>query len=135
VVPTGRLRRVGRHRGLLARRADAMSARRVVVVGAGHGGFSVCAALRTMGWDGELTLIDSDTHLPYQRPPLSKKVLAGEQVLEDAHFRPRAFYDDHGIGLLLDHRVIGIDRGAHAVEIEGHRPVGYDHLVLATGAR
>jgi 3-phenylpropionate/trans-cinnamate dioxygenase ferredoxin reductase subunit len=112
-----------------------MSARRVVVVGAGHGGFSVCATLRTMGWDGELTLIDSDAKLPYQRPPLSKKVLAGEQALEDAHFRPRAFYDDHGIGLLLGHRVAGIDRVARTVDIEGHSPVEYDHLVLATGAR
>jgi 3-phenylpropionate/trans-cinnamate dioxygenase ferredoxin reductase subunit len=112
-----------------------MSERRVVVVGAGHGGFSVCATLRTMGWDGELTLIDSDQTLPYQRPPLSKKVLAGEQTLEDAHFRPRAFYDDHGIGLLLGHRVVGIDRVARTVEIEGHSPVSYDHLVLATGSR
>src|ERR1700754_3834444 len=111
------MRRAGRHHRLPSRRADDMSTRRVVIVGAGHAGFTVCATLRTMGWDGELTLIDSDTLLPYQRPPLSKKVLAGEQVLEDAHFRPRAFYDDHGIGLLLDHRVIGIDRGARAVEI------------------
>jgi 3-phenylpropionate/trans-cinnamate dioxygenase ferredoxin reductase subunit len=112
-----------------------VSARRVVVVGAGHGGFTVCATLRTMGWDGELTLIDSDHTLPYQRPPLSKKVLAGEQTLSDNHFRPRAFYDDYDIGLVLGHRVVAIDRVDRAVHLDGVPPLSYDHLVLATGAR
>ena len=93
-----------------------MSARRAVVIGAGHGGFTVCATLRTMGWDGELTLVDSDQMLPYQRPPLSKKFLAGEETLSDTHFRPPAFYDDHDIGLVLGHRVIGIDRAARLPE-------------------
>ena len=91
-----------------------MSVRRVAIVGAGHAGFTVCATLRTLGWDGELTLIDSDQRLPYQRPPLSKKVLAGAETLEDAYFRPSAFYDDHGIGLALGHRVVGIDRAQRA---------------------
>jgi 3-phenylpropionate/trans-cinnamate dioxygenase ferredoxin reductase subunit len=112
-----------------------VSARRVVVVGAGHGGFTVCATLRTMGWDGELTLVDSDDMLPYQRPPLSKKFLAGEETLSDTHFRPPAFYDDHNIGLVLGRRVIGIDRAARTVDVEGGQPLDYDHLVLATGAR
>ena len=112
-----------------------MSVRRVAVVGAGHAGFTVCATLRTLGWDGELTLIDSDDSLPYQRPPLSKKVLAGAETLEDARFRPRAFYDDHDIGLVLGHRVVGIDRSARAVHLEGRPSLDYDHLVLATGAR
>ena len=112
-----------------------MSARRAVVIGAGHGGFTVCATLRTMGWDGELTLVDSDQMLPYQRPPLSKKFLAGEEALSDTHFRPPVFYDDHDIGLVLGHRVIGIDRAARTVDVEGGPPLDYDHLVLATGAR
>jgi 3-phenylpropionate/trans-cinnamate dioxygenase ferredoxin reductase component len=112
-----------------------VSVRRVAIVGAGHAGFTVCATLRTLGWDGELTLIDSDQTLPYQRPPLSKKVLAGAETLEDAYFRPRAFYDDHGIGLVLGHRVVGIDRAQRAVQLDGRPPVSYDHLVLATGAR
>jgi 3-phenylpropionate/trans-cinnamate dioxygenase ferredoxin reductase subunit len=112
-----------------------VNARRVVVVGAGHAGFTVCATLRTMGWDGELRLIDSDATLPYQRPPLSKKVLAGRQTLSDAHFRPRAFYDDHDIGLVLGYRVVAVDRAARAVHLDGLPPVSYDHLVLATGAR
>jgi 3-phenylpropionate/trans-cinnamate dioxygenase ferredoxin reductase component len=112
-----------------------VSVRRVVVVGAGHAGFTVCATLRTLRWDGELTLVDVDQMLPYQRPPLSKKVLAGEQTLDDAHFRPRAFYDDHGIGLALGHRVVAIDRVQRAVQLDGRPPLSYDHLVLATGAR
>jgi 3-phenylpropionate/trans-cinnamate dioxygenase ferredoxin reductase subunit len=112
-----------------------VSARRVVVVGAGHAGFTVCATLRTLGWDGELTLIDSDHALPYQRPPLSKKVLAGEQTLEDAHFRPHDFYGAHGIDLVLGRRVVAIDRIERAVQLDGRSALEYDHLVLATGAR
>jgi 3-phenylpropionate/trans-cinnamate dioxygenase ferredoxin reductase component len=108
--------------------------RRVVVVGAGHGGFTICATLRTIGWDGEITLIDSDHLLPYQRPPLSKKFLAGDQSLNDTHFRPRGFYEENGINLVLGRRVVAIDRVACAVELEGRSPIGYDHLVLATGA-
>jgi 3-phenylpropionate/trans-cinnamate dioxygenase ferredoxin reductase component len=109
--------------------------RRVVVVGAGHAGFTMCATLRTIGWNGELRLIDSDHILPYQRPPLSKKLLAGEQELSDNHFRPRSFYDDHGIDLVLGHRVVAIDRADRTVRLDGHPPLSYDHLVLATGAR
>jgi len=112
-----------------------VSARRVVVVGAGHAGFTVCATLRTLGWDGELTLIDSDHTLPYQRPPLSKKVLAGEQTLDDAHFRPHDFYGHYGIDLVLGHPVVAIDRVERAVQLDGRPPLSYDHLVLATGAR
>lgn len=112
-----------------------MIARRVVVIGAGHAGFTLCATLRTMGWDGELTLVDSDQMLPYQRPPLSKKFLAGQETLSDTHFRPRAFYDDHNIDLILGHRVVGIDRSARTVHADGLPALAYDHLVLATGAR
>src|ERR1700758_5449286 len=135
VMPARGRRRPGWHRRLPAGRAGVVSARRVVVVGAGHGGFNVCAALRTMGWDGELTLVDSDHMLPYQRPPLSKKFLAGEETLADTYFRPRTFYDDHDIGLVLGHRVVGIDRRARTLQLEGRAPLAYDHLVLATGAR
>jgi 3-phenylpropionate/trans-cinnamate dioxygenase ferredoxin reductase component len=112
-----------------------VSARRVVVVGAGHGGFTVCATLRTMGWDGELTLVDLDEMLPYQRPPFSKKFLAGQETLEDTYFRPRAFYEANDISLVLGHRVVGIDRAARTVHADGYPALDYDHLVLATGAR
>src|SRR5246127_284271 len=135
VMPAGSQRRAGRHRRPPARRAGVVSVRRVAVVGAGHAGFTVCATLRTLGWDGELTLIDSDDKLPYQRPPLSKKVLAGEQTLDDAYFRPRDFYGDHGIDLVLGYRVVAIDRVERAVQLDGRPPLSYDHLVLATGAR
>jgi 3-phenylpropionate/trans-cinnamate dioxygenase ferredoxin reductase subunit len=112
-----------------------MSVRRVVVVGAGHAGFTVCATLRTMGWDGNLTLVDSAQMLPYQRPPLSKKFLAGQETLSDTHFRPRDFYTNNDIDLILGHQVVGIDRNARTVQAAGAPPLAYDHLVLATGAR
>jgi 3-phenylpropionate/trans-cinnamate dioxygenase ferredoxin reductase subunit len=112
-----------------------MSVRRVVVAGGGHGGFTVCATLRAMGWDGELTLVDADERLPYQRPPLSKKFLSGAQSLEDTHFRPRAFYDEHDIDLVVGHRAVAIDRIDRSIQLDGRPALDYDHLVLATGAR
>ena len=45
---------------------------RVVIVGAGHGGFQVAASLRQHGFDGEVILVGDEPVLPYQRPPLSK---------------------------------------------------------------
>jgi 3-phenylpropionate/trans-cinnamate dioxygenase ferredoxin reductase component len=73
--------------------------------------------------------------VPYQRPPHSKKFLAGQETLSDTYFRPRAFYADHDIDLVLGRQIVGIDRAARTVHADGHPPLGYDHLVLATGAR
>jgi 3-phenylpropionate/trans-cinnamate dioxygenase ferredoxin reductase subunit len=107
----------------------------VVIVGAGQAGFQTAASLRLEGFSGAITLVGDEPHLPYQRPPLSKGVLAGKQTVDGLAFRPERFYEDHSIELLLSQRAVSIDREARRVGLASRTSVDYDHLVLATGAR
>ena len=108
---------------------------RVVIVGAGHGGFQLAASLRQNGFDGDIALIGDEPQLPYQRPPLSKDYLDGKIGLNLLLMRPEAFFAEHRIELLMGASVGGIDRAARAVVLGDGKRVSYDHLVLATGAR
>lgn len=108
--------------------------RAVVIAGAGQAGFQVAASLRQEGFDGRVVLIGDEPGLPYQRPPLSKAYLAdgnGDRLT----FRPREFFAEHGIELVLDAGVRRIDRAACRVELADGRGYAFDHLVLALGAR
>jgi 3-phenylpropionate/trans-cinnamate dioxygenase ferredoxin reductase subunit len=107
----------------------------VVIAGAGQAGFQTAASLRAEGFDGSITLIGEERHLPYQRPPLSKGLLAGKQTVDHLPFRPEKFYTDHSITLELSQRVVGIDRQNMRVALGSRTYVEYDWLVLATGAR
>lgn len=104
-----------------------------VVVGAGHGGLSCALALREEGWSGPVTLIGDEPHPPYDRPPLSKRVLvdpasAGSITLADGESLARSEIR------LVSGRVERIDRAARKVLLVDGTRRGYDHLVLATGA-
>ena len=106
---------------------------RIVVVGGGQAGSAAVAKLRVLGHDGPLTLIGEEPVPPYQRPPLSKAYLTGEMEAERLFLRPAAFYADQGIDLLTGVQVTCIDRTAQTVD-PGGRTLGYDALILATGA-
>ncbi len=107
----------------------------VVIAGAGHGAGQVVASLKQHKYDGRIVLIGDEPYLPYQRPPLSKKFLAGELPPERLYFKPASFYDDPRIEMLQDTRVAGIDRAAGTVTTDGDREIHYDKLVLALGSR
>ena len=106
----------------------------VVIIGAGHAGFQCAAALRQQAFEGEVTLIGDEDHLPYQRPPLSKGYLLGKVRKDDLAFRGADFFDTHRIRRLTG-RVEAIDRTAQRVHLRSGETLGYDHLVLATGSR
>ncbi len=108
---------------------------RVVIVGAGHGGFQLAASLRQNGFDGAIALVGDEPHLPYQRPPLSKDYLAGKIGLDLLLMRPASFYDDQRIESLSGAAVREIDRAGKAIQLSDGKRLAYDHLVLATGAR
>jgi 3-phenylpropionate/trans-cinnamate dioxygenase ferredoxin reductase subunit len=108
---------------------------RVVVVGAGHGGFQAAASLRQNGFDGEIVLIGDEPRLPYQRPPLSKDYLSGKIGLDLLLMRPEAFFADQRVELMMGVAVTAIDRAGQAVALSDGKRLDYDHLVLATGAR
>jgi 3-phenylpropionate/trans-cinnamate dioxygenase ferredoxin reductase subunit len=107
----------------------------VVIVGAGQGGFQAAWSLRTEGYDGSITLIGDEPHLPYQRPPLSKGFLLGKQELESAALRPEKFFQDQRIELRTGEQAAAIDRQARRVELASGAVIPYDFLILATGAR
>lgn len=106
----------------------------IVIVGAGQGGFQAAASLREAGYQGRVTLVGEEPGLPYQRPPLSKAYMKGDAGIEQIELRPAAFYTDHRIELVHG-RAAAIDRFERRLALENGRVLGYDHLILATGAR
>lgn len=106
--------------------------RRVVVIGAGQAGFSLAAKLRELGHAGEITLIGEEPEPPYQRPPLSKKYLLGDFELDRLLLKPREFYAQQRITLLLNEPVTAIDRATRSVAT-ARRRIPYDIVALTTG--
>lgn len=104
----------------------------IVIVGAGHAAIELCASLRQQGHAGMITLFSDDDALPYQRPPLSKEYLKRPDML--LALRPEAFYHDNRIDLRRGVTVTKIDRAARQVCLADGTQLGYDALVLATGA-
>jgi 3-phenylpropionate/trans-cinnamate dioxygenase ferredoxin reductase subunit len=108
---------------------------RVVVAGAGQAAAQCVESLRKRGHAGRIDVVGDEPHLPYQRPPLSKKYLAGEMPLERLLLRQQAFYDGHGVHLRLGRRAVALDRAARTVALDDGGVLPYDALVIATGAR
>ncbi|WP_417742979.1 NAD(P)/FAD-dependent oxidoreductase [Salipiger sp.] len=105
----------------------------VVVIGGGQAGASLVARLRSKGFEGGITLIGAEPVPPYQRPPLSKAYLLGEMEEERLFLRPRAFYDEQNIELVLNAPVTAIDTEGKAFIADG-RKISYDDLVFCTGS-
>src|SRR5580704_19285399 len=112
-----------------------MPQQQVVIIGAGHGGFQLAASLRQHGFDGRIALLTDEPVLPYQRPPLSKDYLDGKIGFDLLLMRPETFFTEHRIELVSGLAVREIDRAGKAAVLANGQRLGYDHLVLATGAR
>lgn len=108
---------------------------RLVTVGGGQAAAQAVQSLRQQGFAGTLTLVSDEPYPPYQRPPLSKKYLAGELARERLFLRPAAFYAEKGVTLELGARVEEIDAAARCVRLRDGRTLPYDGLLLATGSR
>ena len=107
----------------------------VVIAGAGHAAGQIVATLRQKKFDGRITLLGEESWYPYQRPPLSKKFLAGEMSAERLFFKPVSFYDDPDIDVQLNTRITAIDPVTRSASSEDGRAFAYDYLVIATGSR
>src|ERR1700686_2377312 len=94
--------------------------RPMVIVGAGHVGGRAAQALREFGWGGEILLVGSETHLPYDRPPLSKALLTGERDGASCALRPREVYEVDRITHIVA-RVASIDGSAREVALADGR--------------
>ncbi|MGH3112211.1 MAG: NAD(P)/FAD-dependent oxidoreductase, partial [Gaiellaceae bacterium] len=109
--------------------------RRFVIVGASLAGATAAATLRDEGFDGDLVLIGSEPAFPYERPPLSKTFLRGESTIQEAMVRPEAFYADNRIATRFGTTVLGVDAATRTIGVAGGDPIGFDSLLIATGAR
>ncbi len=108
---------------------------KVVIIGAGHGAGQVVASLLQRKFAAGITLLGEEAWYPYQRPPLSKKFLAGEIPAERLLFKPQSFYEHPNVDVQLETTVTEIDRGNQSVVTACGRSFDYDQLVIATGSR
>lgn len=105
-----------------------------VIVGGGLAGAKAAETLREEGFDGRVVLLSDEPEPPYERPPLSKGYLLGNDERDKAFVHPEPWYGEHQIELRLGARVTAIDPGAHEVELDGGERLGYSKLLLATGS-
>jgi len=108
--------------------------RTVAVVGAGLAGAKAVEVLRAEGYGGRIELFGDEPHRPYERPPLSKGYLQGNDERDTVFVHPENWYGEHDVDLRLGTEVTGLDRHAHELMTAGGQPVRYDRLLLATGA-
>ncbi|POX50113.1 NAD(P)/FAD-dependent oxidoreductase [Streptomyces sp. Ru72] len=106
---------------------------RVVVAGGSMGGLRAAEQLRAAGWTGTITVIGDEPHMPYNRPPLSKEVLAGKAPFESLAFTPKAAAAD--VEWRLGARVVAADLDRRVVALDDGSAISYDGLVVATGMR
>ena len=111
-----------------------MSKQTFVIVGASLAGAKAAEALRELGFDGRVVLIGAEPERPYQRPPLSKDYLSGKAGLEKVYLHPADFYETRDIELRTATTVERIEQAAAQVVLTGGERLGYDRLLLATGA-
>jgi 3-phenylpropionate/trans-cinnamate dioxygenase ferredoxin reductase component len=109
--------------------------RTFVIVGGGLAGGRAAAALREGGFDGRCVLVGEEAERPYERPPLSKEYVRGEQPREKAYVHEEGFYREHEIELRTSTRAAAVDTGERSVEIDGGERIGFERLLLVTGAR
>lgn len=111
-----------------------MTADNFVIVGAGLAGAKGAEALRDQGFDGQIVLVGTERHLPYERPPLSKDYLAGRATQDSFTVHPASWYSEQGVDLRLNTSVTAIDRSAHQVTLSDGSTLDYAKLLLATGS-
>ena len=107
---------------------------KALIIGAGHAGGMVAILLRKRGFVGEITIIGEEDLLPYERPQLSKSYLMGEIEFNRLHLRPKEFYEDNKINLVLGVKIEKIDRINCLVNLKDGSVFCYSKLILATGS-
>jgi 3-phenylpropionate/trans-cinnamate dioxygenase ferredoxin reductase subunit len=105
-----------------------------IIAGASLAGATAAATLREEGFDGRVVLIGTEEHRPYERPPLSKDYLRGEAGRDKLYVHPDGFYADHDIELRLGSTAVELDTSGRTVTLDDGDRLGYDRLLLATGA-
>lgn len=106
----------------------------VIVIGGGHAGGDAALAIRQSGFQGKIILVSQESILPYHRPPLSKKFLAGDVGADTLGIKPAGNYEKAEIEFLPDTTVRSIERAEKRI-VTDNSSLSYDYLVIATGSR
>lgn len=107
----------------------------ILIIGAGQAATSCAGRLRQKDSTCQITINGEEPHLPYQRPPLSKKYATGDMTLDQLLLRPAEWYDQNQITCISNQRVKSIDTSAKTVSLENGETRNWDKLVFATGSR
>ncbi|AID34996.2 MULTISPECIES: NAD(P)/FAD-dependent oxidoreductase [Mesorhizobium] len=105
----------------------------IVIIGAGECGGRAALALRDLGFDGPVTLVGDEPHLPYERPPLSKDAMTSDAPALKA-ITSDEILAERSIRHLSSVQAVAIDRAAHAVRLSDGSALPYDKLLLTTGS-
>jgi len=106
-----------------------------VIVGGGLAGASAVLGIRELDTAGKILLVGEESYLPYDRPPLSKKLWFGKKKVEDIFLHDRAFYDKHAVTLALGATAARLDPDAKTLTTTRGETYGYGKLLLATGCK
>ena len=106
----------------------------LAIVGSGHAGAAAAEALRREAFGGRIVLASAEPHLPYQRPPLSKKFLAGELPFERTLIKSGPYYEQANIELRLGCAVREIDCAQHRLSLDSGESLEYARLLLCIGS-
>jgi len=107
----------------------------IVIVGAGQAGYWATHTLRKQGYGGRIVLVGNEPHAPYERPPLSKQVLKGEAEPPSTWLATPDKLSELEAEFLPGRTAIALDRQGRHVELHDGTRIGYDRLLLTTGAR
>ena len=105
------------------------------MVGASLAGLRAVETLRQQGYDGRLVFVGAESSLPYDRPPLSKQVLAGDWSPDQLVLRSADDYSSLALDMRLGRRATGLDLDTRAVVLDDGERIGFDGLIIATGCR
>jgi NADPH-dependent 2,4-dienoyl-CoA reductase/sulfur reductase-like enzyme len=105
----------------------------VLIVGGGLAAQRAAETLRRRGYEAPVRICCAEPAAPYDRPPLSKRVLAGEAGEETLAFRPRDWYRDHEVELVLDDPAVALEPEARRVRLASGARFPYGRLLIATG--
>lgn len=112
-----------------------MKERGMVILGAGEAGARAAVELRDQGWSGQITLIGKEVQLPYERPPLSKSVLASEEEPSLTCVLDKDKLHKYNISFISNGCAVKIDRDHHVILLKDNQEIQYERLLLATGAQ
>ncbi|MDH3693443.1 MAG: FAD-dependent oxidoreductase [Gammaproteobacteria bacterium] len=112
-----------------------MAKEKIVILGAGQAGHWSAVTLRKEGYDGSIVLVGDEPYIPYERPPLSKDILAGVKPPESCYFSSTQDYADKDIELRIGVRSEAIDLEQQTVQLSDDTSLSFDKLIIATGSR